>query len=158
MKKVSLKELYTHAYSWMMIEPRGFVAAKLMLLTEDERREVAALTPEVINVKTDKSISGVVQIGRPSIYGNPYKIGEAGTRDEVITAYKLHLAVLIDSDEAFINALEELHGKRLGCFCHPEACHGDVLAELVRNRLIAEKFLITYNSKSKKGIDNGTRM
>ena len=26
--------------------------------------------------------------------------------------------------------LAELKGKRLGCFCHPQPCHGDVLAEL----------------------------
>jgi|SRR5208282_1940431 len=26
--------------------------------------------------------------------------------------------------------LKELKGKRLGCFCKPKACHGDVLAEL----------------------------
>lgn len=27
--------------------------------------------------------------------------------------------------------LPELVGKRLGCFCKPNACHGDVLVELV---------------------------
>ena len=29
-------------------------------------------------------------------------------------------------------ALPELAGKRLGCYCKPEACHGDVLVKLLR--------------------------
>jgi hypothetical protein len=29
-----------------------------------------------------------------------------------------------------IAALHEIRGQRLGCFCAPLACHGDVLAEL----------------------------
>lgn len=28
--------------------------------------------------------------------------------------------------------LHELRGKTLGCWCHPEPCHGDVLCRLVR--------------------------
>ena len=31
---------------------------------------------------------------------------------------------------ALLAALPELRGKRLGCWCAPQACHGDVLAQL----------------------------
>ena len=31
-----------------------------------------------------------------------------------------------------LDALHELKGKRLGCYCKPAACHGDVLVELVK--------------------------
>lgn len=29
-----------------------------------------------------------------------------------------------------LSQISELAGKRLGCYCSPQACHGDVLAEL----------------------------
>ena len=36
--------------------------------------------------------------------------------------------------------LDELAGKRLGCYCAPKPCHGDVLVELVNARIEAEAF------------------
>ena len=29
--------------------------------------------------------------------------------------------------------MHKLRGKRLGCFCKPKGCHGDVLAEMLKN-------------------------
>ena len=66
-----------------------------------------------------------VFIGRPSKWGNPYKIGRDGTREQVIAKYR---ATISDKDREVIQ--QELKGKRLGCFCAPEPCHGDVLAEI----------------------------
>jgi hypothetical protein len=31
--------------------------------------------------------------------------------------------------------LSELRGKTLGCYCKPEACHGDVLADLADKKI-----------------------
>lgn len=60
-----------------------------------------------------------------SRYGNPYKIGRDGNRAEVIARYQdEHLPSRPD----LTARLSELHGKVLGCWCHPEPCHGDVLA------------------------------
>ena len=69
-----------------------------------------------------------VYIGRGSKWGNPFKIGEHGTREEVIMYYRAHL---LDCPEK-LNLLHELKGKTLGCWCAPKACHGDVLAEFVQ--------------------------
>lgn len=69
-----------------------------------------------------------VYIGRGSKWGNPFKIGEHGTREEVIAYYRAHL---LDCPEKLL-ALHELKGKTLGCWCAPKACHGDVLAEFVK--------------------------
>lgn len=33
-----------------------------------------------------------------------------------------------------INEIEELRGKRLGCWCKPQPCHGDVLVKILRER------------------------
>lgn len=34
--------------------------------------------------------------------------------------------------------LPELAGKELGCWCKPEACHGDVLVALYKERVVGE--------------------
>jgi len=67
-----------------------------------------------------------IYIGRPSKWGNPFIIGKDGTREEVIEKY---LEYILGNDK-LMAALPELKGKRLGCWCKPLACHGDVLAEL----------------------------
>lgn len=67
-----------------------------------------------------------VYIGRPSKWGNPFVIGRDGDRGEVIRKYEEHLRSRPD----LLGAVEELRGKALGCWCAPERCHGNVLAEL----------------------------
>lgn len=69
-----------------------------------------------------------VLIARPSKWGNPFQIGRDGSREQVITMYEIHLRRRPD----LLASLPELAGKRLGCHCKPEACHGDVLVKLLR--------------------------
>jgi hypothetical protein len=71
-----------------------------------------------------------VFIGRPSCWGNPFKIGVDGDRDEVIRKYKDWILTQPD----LLARLPELKDKRLGCYCFPERCHGDVLVELLSCR------------------------
>ena len=68
-----------------------------------------------------------IYIGRPSKWGNPFVIGVHGTREQVIEKYQ---AWLLQQPE-LLSQLEELRGKRLGCFCKPHDCHGDVLVSLL---------------------------
>ena len=74
-----------------------------------------------------------IYIGRPSRWGNPFKVGRDGTREEVIAKYRTYVLSRPD----LVAVLPELQGKVLGCWCAPEPCHGDVLAELAR-RLVEE--------------------
>jgi len=67
-----------------------------------------------------------VYIGRPSKWGNPFAIGRDGTRAQVIARYERWLG----EQPELIGQLGELEGKTLGCWCAPNACHGDVLARL----------------------------
>ena len=67
-------------------------------------------------------------IGRPGKWGNPYVIGQHGSREECIAKYEKYIMKQRD----LIKSLPELAGKRLGCFCHPKPCHGDVLVKLVK--------------------------
>jgi len=70
-----------------------------------------------------------VYIGRGSLFGNPYYIGKDGTRSEVIEKYRAWFKRKVANERGFKDALESLRGKRLGCYCKPLACHGDVIVE-----------------------------
>lgn len=68
-----------------------------------------------------------VKICRPSKWGNPFKIGVDGDRDEVILKY--HLWIM--KQPQLMASLNELDGETLGCYCKPKNCHGDVLVYLI---------------------------
>jgi hypothetical protein len=72
-----------------------------------------------------------VYIGRGSRWGNPYRIGPDGDRAAVIAKYKQLLWRQIKEGIVTTDDLRQLDGKRLGCFCKPAACHGDVIAAAV---------------------------
>lgn len=67
-----------------------------------------------------------VYIGRPGKWGNPFTIGKDGTREEVMDKYRQW----IPTQPHLMNALSSLEGRILGCWCAPNACHGDILKEL----------------------------
>ena len=77
-----------------------------------------------------------VYIGRPSMWGNPFKVGE--TSRSRAMAIKLYRDWVLYSDEAepLRNNLHTLKGKTLGCWCKPKQCHGDVLVELINNSVL----------------------
>lgn len=73
-----------------------------------------------------------VYIGRKSpkfpqsIWHNPYHIGEDGSREDVIRKHWEYL----QTQPELLARVEELRGKRLGCYCrlstqHAPQCHGD---------------------------------
>lgn len=68
--------------------------------------------------------TNAVYIGRPSKWGNPFEIGRDGTRDEVIEKYRAYLNA---NPQLCLDAINELRGKDLVCWCAPKACHGDIL-------------------------------
>ena len=70
-----------------------------------------------------------IYIGRPSKCGNPFTIGQDGTREEVIDKY----SVWIKDQTDLMDSINELQGKILGCWCAPEKCHGDILSDLANN-------------------------
>lgn len=85
----------------------------------------------VVNIRAGEPYD--VYIGRGSKWGNPFSHKSGTTaqfvvasRDEAIERYRSYIA---DRSE-LMEALHELKGKTLGCFCKPAGCHGDVLAEL----------------------------
>ena len=61
-----------------------------------------------------------------SKWANPFRIGRDGDREAVIAQFRDY----VRSSPELMDSLWELQGHTLGCWCHPEACHGDVLVEL----------------------------
>lgn len=82
----------------------------------------------------NKAVDFTLYIGRAnrwrklpaSKWANPFVIGKDGTRAEVIEKYREYVLQRPD----LVAALPELDDQTLGCWCHPEACHGDVLVQL----------------------------
>jgi len=81
----------------------------------------------VVHFKKDKHD---VYIGRGGPFGNPYQIGKDGTRAEVIARFEVYARERIDLDPEWKLKVKALKGKILGCWCSPNACHGDVLVKL----------------------------
>lgn len=76
-------------------------------------------------------------IGRPrkgetSIWHNPFIVGVHGERGECVKLYETYIREKLVSGEISLKELKKLKGKRLGCFCKPQDCHGDVLVKLVK--------------------------
>ena len=80
----------------------------------------------VVNIRTDEYD---VQIDRTTRWGNPFPIGKHSRR-EVIELYKQWISKEIQEGRITREDLNTLRGQRLGCWCKPLSCHGDVLAKL----------------------------
>ncbi|MBL4831862.1 MAG: DUF4326 domain-containing protein [Aliivibrio sp.] len=92
----------------------------------------------VVNIKRNPeykvmSDSSTYQyIGRGSYWGNPYSIGGDGDRNEVIRKFEYDF-IYNKFPNKEKDAVHKLKGKILGCFCKPDKCHGDVLADYLNS-------------------------
>lgn len=100
---------------------RGFKRNKIDVLEWDGFPPVA--------IRVGPGMPHDVECTRPSVWGNPFKIGQDGTRHEVCQKYALHLK----ANPALIKrARRELSGRRLRCVCKlSQECHVDILVLIV---------------------------
>jgi hypothetical protein len=89
------------------------------------RRNLAGITRVVHCSKCQYD----VLIDRTTKWGNSHRIGPDGTREEVIQKYREWVV----TQPHLMSSLHELRGKRLGCWCSPLPCHGNVLVDLVKD-------------------------
>lgn len=84
--------------------------------------------PEVLNLRNGipKSTPTSIYVGRPTMWGNPFVIGEDGTREEVVAKYERYIKQV----PLLLSMLPQLKGKDLTCWCAPESCHADILLRL----------------------------
>jgi len=85
-----------------------------------------------------------VRIDRATMWGNPWsskKVNKAmfttDSRKESVDNFRAWLKgdgftdVLQEKRQNILDQLETLRGKTLGCWCHPQLCHGEVYIELL---------------------------
>ena len=113
-----------------------------------------------------------IRIDRGTSFGNPYTIGKCvnemiypdypkteictipGTREDVLKFYAWYLKALkITGSNRIVDLVGQIRATmlsfpdkteiKLGCWCKPLACHGDLLAELV-----AEQMKIPFDPKA----------
>lgn len=66
-----------------------------------------------------------------SPWHNPYKVGPKGySLGDALALYRDHLEALL-TDPAVKEEFLQLSGKTLGCWCCPQACHGDIIIQLL---------------------------
>lgn len=78
---------------------------------------------------------------KDSLWANPYRIGKDGDRKEIVNKYILYICEKIKKGEITKENLYSLKNKKLGCWCRPEKCHGDILENLVDIMLSPSKNL-----------------
>lgn len=67
-----------------------------------------------------------VRIDRATIWGNPLRRERTESTEQLLIRYRAWLSTQIH----LLKQLHRLKDQRLGCWCAPGPCHGDVLAEL----------------------------
>ena len=103
------------------------------------------IVPSLINLKLvpDRAawlqVPGNIYIGRSchgmkegSMWANPFKIDNNTTREESIRRYTSMLSL----DNNLHDALATLCFSKLGCWCIPLPCHGHVLIEEIKKKLL----------------------
>ena len=94
-------------------------------------------------------------IYRGTVLGNPYThlqlnktmaMFHVASRDEAIDKYEKYFDLQYGRNESFTEIIDEMYEKYkkgediyLECYCHPQRCHGDVIASKLQKRLLKER-------------------
>jgi|SRR5579859_4814311 len=113
-------------------------------------------TPKRIQRKRTKGYKmppGCVYVGRPTIWGNPFKLTDDKSLGQIVREYQLWLAGEKEIDDgglrrfAVLGRLSELRGRDLACWCPLNCpCHADVLLETyetAREKVLASMEIAT---------------
>ena len=83
-------------------------------------------------IKGWRKPEGVVNVCRPSKWGNPFSVSENG-REEAVRLFK---EALYRGDlPVTVEDVKQLHGKPLMCWCRlDQVCHADILLEVANDK------------------------
>lgn len=109
-------------------------------MTQVVNVRVAHIRPKYVDLKEWMSDNQNIYIGRKQIvfvngtryppvdspFCNPFRLDK--NRSEAIAKFRKYFYQKLE-DPVFRKQVLELKGKTLGCWCKPEACHGDVIVE-----------------------------
>ncbi len=100
------------------------------------------MTPQVWNKRDPKCPTNAIYVGRPTKWGNWWShlsshmehVTLVPTREEAVEAYLLWITS--DAKEAIqlrADAIKELRGHHLSCWCSPSSCHADILLQIAND-------------------------
>lgn len=67
--------------------------------------------------------------GKDGYFGNPFKLNPGDPKGSTLEKYRDYFVNRLLNDPEFKERVLSLQGKTLGCFCKPNACHGDIIVE-----------------------------
>lgn len=92
-----------------------------------EKTRVVNLRREAYDVYIGRA-SALKHSSEDGYFGNPHQ-ARPGGRDEAIALYRADFFRRVETEPEFRRRVLALRGQRLGCWCAPEKCHGDVIVE-----------------------------
>lgn len=93
-------------------------------------------TTRVVNIKNGQGCD--VYIGRAGknsdgYFGNPFRLLPGEARGSTLIEYRDYFYKRLEHDPEFKERVHALKGKRLGCFCKPLPCHGDIITDYLNS-------------------------
>ena len=107
--------------------PRSLPRAQCVLASNLPAGRPTEPPARILNRRTDRPRPHQVYIGRPSKWGNRFKLTDGADRLRVIALYRADLVHRLRTGRVTRAELAELYGRPLVCWCAPLACHGHVL-------------------------------
>jgi hypothetical protein len=91
----------------------------------------------VVNIRRNKYdvYIGRAGHGHDGTFGNPFSAIRDGGRENAVALYREYFLNRIRIDPEFASQIQSLKGKRLGCFCAPKLCHGNIIVEYLENTM-----------------------
>lgn len=91
----------------------------------------------VVNIKTGAQFDeyiGRAGHGYSGYFGNPFRITPGQPRGSTLDKFRTYFYDRLSTDSEFKARVLQLKGKRLGCFCKPYPCHGDIIAKYLNTQ------------------------
>jgi len=94
----------------------------------------------VVNMQQDDFDVYIGRKGRGwgGYFGNPFRRTPREPPGDTLVRFERYFLERVESDQEFRARVLGLAGKRLGCFCKPNPCHGDAIARWV-NRMTSAR-------------------
>ncbi len=89
----------------------------------------------VVNIRSDRYdvYIGRAGKGQSGYFGNPFRLTDQSARGSTLEKYREYFLNRIQTDSEFKQRILSLKGKKLGCFCKPHPCHGDIIVEYLES-------------------------
>jgi hypothetical protein len=119
---------------------------------------------KLYNVNNEEHFgNNVYLIHRPHVLSNPYThIKDKKTkamfvvknREDAIAKYSDYFDTMYGKNILFTKTIDEIYEKYkknedilLGCYCYPNSCHGEIIIQKLKQKLIKEKFAEARKNK-----------